>query len=57
MNSDNSRERIERLERQVRELSRALVRVMRGIPLAPDSDAARIAQLEVERDDTAARLQ
>lgn len=43
--------RIESLEQQVTKLSQALVRCMNGTPIAPDSDVARNAKWEADRDE------
>lgn len=48
--------RIEDLERRIKQLSKALVRSMGGLPIPPDSDVALNAKWEVARDDTASRL-
>lgn len=48
--------RIESLEQQVTKLSKALVRCMNGTPIAPDSDVARSAKWEAERDERESRF-
>jgi hypothetical protein len=43
------------LRKQILDLSRALIRSMNGIPVAPDSDAAGLAEWEVNRADSESR--
>lgn len=48
--SYDHRGRIEELQRKVRELSKALVRSMSGIPVLASSDVAAYAEMEANRD-------